>query len=68
MSSLLTLPSTPFSTPGIYNFLGRNFKAADVVGDKDVTLLSSYLVELSLVDYTSLKVRCQWLVEWWLRV
>lgn len=41
---------------GIYNFLGRNFKAADVTNDKEVTLLATYLVELSLVDYASLKV------------
>ena len=34
-----------------------NFKAAGVVNNKDVTLLATYLVELSLVDYNALKVR-----------
>ncbi|KAI7842522.1 hypothetical protein COHA_003876 [Chlorella ohadii] len=43
------------TVPSIYNFLGRNFKAAGVVNNQDVTLLSTYLVELSLVDYSSLK-------------
>jgi len=41
---------------GIYNFLGRNFKAAGIVNDKEITLLATYLVELSLVDYAALKV------------
>ena len=45
----------PLLLPGVYNFLGRNFKAAGAAEDKEVTLLASYLVELSLVDYTSLR-------------
>ena len=52
-------PALPFphpSPPGIYNFMGRNFKAAKVTDNKDVTLLATYLVELSLVDYSALKV------------
>ncbi|KAL4443504.1 hypothetical protein ABPG75_011241 [Micractinium tetrahymenae] len=43
------------TVPSIYNFLGRNFKAAGVTNNKEVTLLATYLVELSLVDYGSLK-------------
>ncbi|KAL4447373.1 hypothetical protein ABPG77_007406 [Micractinium sp. CCAP 211/92] len=43
------------TVPSIYNFLGRNFKAAGVTNHKEVTLLATYLVELSLVDYGSLK-------------
>ena len=47
-----------------------NFKAADVVNNKEVTLLATYLVELSLVDYNALKV--WWRMGWgrggrWLR-
>lgn len=44
----LTLP-----TP--YNFQARFLKAAAVTADKQVTMLSSYLLELSLVDATMLK-------------
>mmetsp|Transcript_10678 Transcript_10678/g.19499 ORF Transcript_10678/g.19499 Transcript_10678/m.19499 type:complete len:385 (-) Transcript_10678:328-1482(-) len=47
----LTLPTT-------YNFLARNLKAANFHFDKDVTMMSSYLVELALVDYSMLKYSC----------
>lgn len=43
------------TVPSIYNFMGRNFKAAGVVNDKEVTLLATYLVELSMVEYGTLK-------------
>lgn len=36
-------------------FPRSNFKAAGVVDNKEVTLLATYLVELSLVDYASLR-------------
>lgn len=36
-------------------FPRSNFKAAGVVDNKEVTLLATYLVELSLVDYQSLQ-------------
>ncbi|GIL90606.1 hypothetical protein Vretimale_15710 [Volvox reticuliferus] len=39
----LTLPTT-------YNFLARDLKAANMHFDKDVTMLSSYLIELAQVD------------------
>ncbi len=51
-----TLTALAVCHAGIYNFLGRNFKAAGVTNHKEVTLLATYLVELSLVDYGSLKV------------
>ncbi|KAG2445429.1 hypothetical protein HXX76_000050 [Chlamydomonas incerta] len=44
----LTLPTT-------YNFLARDLKAANMHFDKDVTMLSSYLIELAQVDAGMLK-------------
>lgn len=44
----LTLPTT-------YNFLARDLKAANMHFDKDVTMLSSYLIELAQVDGGMLK-------------
>lgn len=44
----LTLPTT-------YNFLARDLKAANMHFDKDVTMLSSYLIELAQVDAAMLK-------------
>lgn len=41
--------------PTLYNFLARFLKAANVHMDKTVTMLSSYLIELSQVDASMLK-------------
>lgn len=43
------------TVPTPYNFLARFLKAANSHFDKEVSLLASYLVELSMVEYSMLK-------------